>query len=57
MAVEVRELVIRANIVDNSKAQSPTSSPNAFQSEQDPDLIVEECVKQVLQILEAQQER
>ena len=57
MPVEIKELIIRANIVDsdNNKKASQTGV-NSEQSEQK-DAIIATCVAQVLKILERKQER
>ena len=54
MAVEIRELVIRAVIKSERPPQKAESSPHEIQ---DQHAIIEACVKQVLKILKRKQER
>ena len=54
MSVEIKELIIRATIVDSSKNKS--SSP-ALASREQKEEIISNCVEQVLKILERKKER
>jgi Family of unknown function (DUF5908) len=55
MAVEIKELVIRAVIKDeHNRMQESGSVPQDIQDQQ---AIIEACVKQVLKILKRKQER
>ena len=49
MAVEIRELVIKAVIVDDQSREGEGSAPD---SATDKEQIIRECVNQVLKILE-----
>ena len=53
MPIEIRELVIRASIV-NSKTEESSSSES---QSKDRESIIAECVDQILQILRKQEER
>ncbi|MDZ8104383.1 MAG: DUF5908 family protein [Nostoc sp. DedQUE12a] len=54
MPVEIKELIIRANIVDsNDTNQKSTIEGNSDQKQE----IIAACVAQVLKILERKQER
>lgn len=55
MAVEIKELVIRAVIVDDKNPLAPAST-NALSSEQE-DQIVQQCVNQVLKIIKKSNNR
>ncbi|MGZ8157300.1 MAG: DUF5908 family protein [Methylobacter sp.] len=55
MAVEIRELVIRA-VIKNDNNTQPASEGERPET-QDQQAIIEECVKQVLKILKRKQER
>jgi Family of unknown function (DUF5908) len=55
MPVEIRELVIRA--VTTLEAQEPARSPQSQSSAEDRQAIVQECVRQVLRILQKKKER
>lgn len=54
MPIEIRELVIRAT-VEGGEAQQQENASNKKQ--EDPQQIIEECVAQVMKILERQSER
>ncbi len=57
MPVEIKELIIRANIVNtDANNLAPQTGVNSEQSEQK-DAIIATCVAQVLKILERKQER
>jgi len=54
MAIEIRELVIKAIIDDESSTQqTSTQEP----STEERDALIEACVEQVLRVLERQKER
>ncbi|NEP04324.1 MAG: hypothetical protein F6K25_04700 [Okeania sp. SIO2G4] len=53
MPVEIKELIIRANIVDSSETNSESQLDNTEQKQE----IIAACVAQVLKILERKQER
>jgi hypothetical protein len=55
MAVEIRELVIRATIVDDKNTESPEAS-NAELTVQK-EHIIQECVTQVLKIIKKSKNR
>ena len=55
MPIEIRELIIRAVVKDEQHTVQDTKTEN--HQLQDRQLIVEECVKQVLKILQRKQER
>ncbi len=52
MPIEIKELIIKVNVAD----QSQTSSPETNRQE-DKDVIIAACVEQVLEILSKKQER
>ena len=54
MPIEIRELIIKAT-VNESTAKNGSSSSKA--GETDRDMVVSECVEQVLDILKARAER
>ena len=54
MPVEIKELIIRANIVDSNKNISELQSEENIGEKQE---IIAACVAQVLKILERKQER
>ncbi len=54
MAVEIRELVIKAVITDDNTNNGHTDSLTAFQNQQQ---LVQECVSQVLKIIKQNQNR
>ena len=57
MPVEIKELIIRANIVNtDANNLAPQTGVDSEQSEQK-DAIIATCVAQVLKILERKQER
>ena len=53
MAVEIRELVIKAVIVEDTTVTEPTATVNAA----DREALIQECVDQVLKILKRGQNR
>lgn len=53
MPVEVRELVIKAVVDDQTKSDESKKKP----SEEDQQDIVEDCVEQVLEIIKRENER
>ncbi|MFZ6010892.1 MAG: DUF5908 family protein [Bacteroidota bacterium] len=55
MAIEIRELVIRTNIVDDTKMSA--SRPENGNSSLDERLIIERCVEKVLRKLGKKRER
>src|ERR1043166_5346887 len=55
MAVEIRELVIKAVIVDDQSGEQEAST--APDSQKDKEQIIQECVNQVLRILNKQKNR
>ncbi len=62
MPVEIKELIIRANIVDNSDATNLNSdehnlAPQMEKNYEQKDEIIAACVAQVLKILERKKER
>ncbi|MCF7967132.1 DUF5908 family protein [Methylobacter sp. Wu8] len=57
MAVEIRELVIRAVIKDEQNSSEETGTETGEHDMQGRDAIIEACVKQVLKILNRKQER
>lgn len=54
MPIEIRELVIRATVEDGEKPRQENAAP---QEQNDQQQIIEECVEQVLKILERKNER
>ncbi len=54
MPLEIRESIIRINILDNSSNKKDAENSHY---ELDADLIVKECVEQVLELLKQQNER
>lgn len=54
MSVEIKELIIRATIVDSSKNKS---SSQTLASREQQEEIISNCVEQVLKILERKKER
>jgi hypothetical protein len=54
MPVEIKELIIRANIVDSNHTNSPSEIENNGGEKQE---IIAACVAQVLKILERKKER
>jgi len=57
MAVEIRELVIRAVIKDKQDSSEETGAETGEHDMQGSEAIIEACVKQVLKILNRKQER
>jgi len=57
MAVEIRELVIRAVIKDKQDSSKETGAETGEHDMQGSEAIIEACVKQVLKILNRKQER
>ncbi len=55
MPVEIRELVIRA--VTTPDSQSSETSSQVQLSENEREMIIQECVRQVLKILKKEKER
>ena len=55
MPVEIRELVIRA--VTTMEAEKEQESPQAQPAAEDQEAIIQECVRQVLRILQKSKER
>lgn len=53
MPVEIKELIIRANIVNSNEKNSESQAENTEQKQE----IIAACVAQVLKILERKQER
>ncbi|WP_293159753.1 DUF5908 family protein [Okeania sp. SIO2C9] len=54
MPVEIKELIIRANIVNNNDGNSESQTEETTGQKQE---IIAACVAQVLKILERQRER
>lgn len=54
MSVEIKELIIRATIVDGSKTNSPSQTLASSEQQEE---IISNCVEQVLKILERKKER
>ncbi len=58
MAIEIRELIIKANVVQNNKAAAETTpgtqSANATSSN---DQLINTCVEKVLEILKSKNQR
>lgn len=60
MPIEIKELIIRATInndMDNSRNGSSEGSSGASKWADDRELIVAECIDQVMQILKEKNER
>jgi hypothetical protein len=61
MPVEIRELVIRAVAIsipeDPTPTEDPEGSPYVQESAHDTQAIIQECVRQVLKILQKKKER
>jgi hypothetical protein len=57
MALEVRELVIKATIVQEGGGGSPSSSGDSSNSGTGTDQIVNACVEKILEILKDNHER
>lgn len=60
MAVEIKELIIRATLEDSAdgkKGQAEKKEGSTPSGESEQSAIVEACVKQVLKILKQQQQR
>lgn len=57
MAVEIRELVIRAVVKDEQNSSAETGTESGEHDMQGSDALIEACVKQVLKILNRKQER
>ena len=57
MPVEIRELVIRAITSPDRASESSESSSQAQISEVERETIIQECVRQVLRILQKKKER
>jgi hypothetical protein len=55
MPVEIRELVIRA--VVTSEAQDSGRSPQVQESPESREALIQECVRQILRILQKKKER
>jgi hypothetical protein len=55
MPVEIRELVIRA--VTTTEAKDSQDEPQAQAAGNDQEVIIQECVRQVLRILQKNKER
>lgn len=51
MPLEIRESIIRINILDKKTEE------NGSQSMMDPQMLVKECVEQVLEVLKEREER
>jgi hypothetical protein len=56
MPVTVKELIVRATVVDTSN-DNTKGSIKGKEKEEDRDQIISDCVDQVLQILKSQKER
>lgn len=56
MPVEIKELIIRATTTAEPREETPATPPERL-SEADRHAIVQECVKQVLRILQKEKER
>lgn len=54
MSVEIKELIIRATVVDGNKTNSPSQ---ALVSSEEQSEIISNCVEQVLKILKRKKER
>ncbi|MEO9871527.1 DUF5908 family protein [Ekhidna sp.] len=54
MPLEIRESIIRINVLDKSNSEE---DPEKNNYELDADLIIKECVEQVLELLKEQNER
>jgi hypothetical protein len=57
MPVTVRELIVRATVVDTSNKDNQTGENSANMNEKERDQIISDCVDQVLQLLKNQKER
>ena len=57
MPVEIRELVIRTVVTDKRDDESDADSPFSQPAQSESDLIIQECVRQVLRILRKEKER
>lgn len=55
MPVEIRELVIRA--ITDMGAETSAGNPETQQASIDQDALIQECVRQVLNILQKKEER
>lgn len=57
MSVEIREINIRVTVNDDEAGQVSVDNPAASANEHDLEVIVNECVGQVLKILRTDRER
>lgn len=57
MPVTVRELIVRATVVDTSDKQNSQEGNASSLKEEERDQIIADCVDQVLQLLKNQKER
>jgi hypothetical protein len=57
MPVIIKELIIRATVTDTTKSQSASSGAVPALTENEREILVTECVNQVLEILEKKEER
>ncbi len=61
MPVEIRELIIRAvvtgDVEDSEQQEQLEKRPRRFESADDTQAIIQECVRQVLRILQQNKER
>jgi len=57
MPVEIRELVIRAVVAPEVEKEKDEAKPETSQSSVDPEVIVRECIRQVVNILKKKEER
>jgi hypothetical protein len=57
MPVEILELIVRANIVEQPAATPSAGNNGKSDNEMQKTIIIEECVKQVLEILRHREER
>jgi primase-polymerase (primpol)-like protein len=60
--IEIKELMVRAVIVENAKEQGKGTNAHAQHhkvclSEEERNLLIEDCIRQVMAIIERQKER
>ncbi|UII24674.1 DUF5908 family protein [Fulvivirga maritima] len=51
MAVEIKEIVVRAVLTDGGKGQTSTDNDGCDEQAVDKKMIIQECVDQVLKVL------
>ncbi len=57
MPVEILEIVVRANVQEHDAAVANASSNQSFLNSNSKEKIIQECVEQVLAILQQKKER